>query len=69
MESAVSGIVKIETATEERFQELFVAALAFPHATAPNPRLAEVVDLPAPPAGSMGSDERPRRRRRRRSSD
>jgi uncharacterized 2Fe-2S/4Fe-4S cluster protein (DUF4445 family) len=68
MESAVSGIVKIETATEERFQELFVAALAFPHATAPNPRLAEVVELPAPQAGATESGARPRRRRRR-SSD
>ena len=29
------NVTKIETATEPRFQELFVAAMAFPHATAP----------------------------------
>ena len=39
------GVIKIETATEPRFQELFVAAMAFPHATAPSPNLASVVDL------------------------
>jgi uncharacterized 2Fe-2S/4Fe-4S cluster protein (DUF4445 family) len=61
MEQAVRGVVKIETATEPRFQELFVAAMAFPHATAPSPFLADLVDLPA-------ADRRPatsgRRRRR-----
>jgi uncharacterized 2Fe-2S/4Fe-4S cluster protein (DUF4445 family) len=46
MEDAVRDVVKIETATEPRFQELFVAAMAFPHATAPNPHLAGVVELP-----------------------
>jgi uncharacterized 2Fe-2S/4Fe-4S cluster protein (DUF4445 family) len=47
MERAVRGVVKIETATEPRFQELFVAAMAFPHATAPTPHLAGLVELPA----------------------
>jgi uncharacterized 2Fe-2S/4Fe-4S cluster protein (DUF4445 family) len=47
MEQAVRGVVKIETATEPRFQELFVAAMAFPHATAATPHLAGMVDLPA----------------------
>ncbi len=42
----VCDIEKIETATEPRFQELFVAAMAFPHATAPTPHLSEMVDLP-----------------------
>ena len=37
MEEAVRGVTKIETATEPRFQELFVAAMGFPHATAPAP--------------------------------
>jgi uncharacterized 2Fe-2S/4Fe-4S cluster protein (DUF4445 family) len=65
MESAVAGVTKIETATEERFQELFVAALAFPHRDAPTPHLAAVVDLPArPDPGAAGSGDRPRRRRR-----
>jgi uncharacterized 2Fe-2S/4Fe-4S cluster protein (DUF4445 family) len=31
MEDAVREVVKIETATEPRFQELFVAAMAFPY--------------------------------------
>ncbi len=34
VESVVDRVTKIETATEPRFQELFVAALAFPHSTA-----------------------------------
>lgn len=46
MENAVRQVVKIETATEPRFQELFVAAMAFPHATAPNPHLSSVITLP-----------------------
>ncbi len=35
MEAAVRDVVKIETATEPRFQELFVAAMAFPYGAAP----------------------------------
>ena len=36
METAAREVVKIETATEPRFQELFVAAMAIPHgSTAP----------------------------------
>ena len=41
------GSIKIETAIEPRFQEHFVAAMAFPHSTAPNPHLAQLVELPA----------------------
>jgi uncharacterized 2Fe-2S/4Fe-4S cluster protein (DUF4445 family) len=37
MEDAVREVVKIETATEPRFQELFVAAMAFPYGVAPTP--------------------------------
>jgi uncharacterized 2Fe-2S/4Fe-4S cluster protein (DUF4445 family) len=44
---AVRRVTKIETATEPRFQELFVAAMTFPHATAPTPHLARAVELPA----------------------
>jgi uncharacterized 2Fe-2S/4Fe-4S cluster protein (DUF4445 family) len=59
MESAVRGIDKIETATEPRFQELFVAAMALPHASAPTGHLGTVVALPQRrPAAA------PRRRRR-----
>jgi uncharacterized 2Fe-2S/4Fe-4S cluster protein (DUF4445 family) len=46
MEAAVRKVVKIETATEPRFQDLFVAAMAFPHASAPTPYLAEIITLP-----------------------
>ncbi|MCP3909811.1 MAG: DUF4445 domain-containing protein [Actinomycetia bacterium] len=63
MEEAVNGVVKIETATEPRFQELFVAAMAFPHAEAPSPHLATVVDLPHRPSPEASQ---PRRRRRSR---
>ena len=59
--AAVRDIEKIETATEPRFQELFVSAMAFPHATAPSPHLAEVVTLPPRIASEAGG----RRRRRR----
>ncbi|MEM7142732.1 MAG: ASKHA domain-containing protein [Actinomycetota bacterium] len=60
---AVVEIEKIETATEPRFQELFVAAMAFPHDTAPSPHLAEVIDLPT--RATTTESGRPRRRRRR----
>jgi uncharacterized 2Fe-2S/4Fe-4S cluster protein (DUF4445 family) len=46
MEGAVRRVEKIETAIEPRFQELFVAAMAIPHATAPTGNLATVVELP-----------------------
>jgi uncharacterized 2Fe-2S/4Fe-4S cluster protein (DUF4445 family) len=61
MEDAVRDVVKIETATEPRFQELFVAAMAFPHATAPTSHLAAIVDLPVRGERTAG----PRRRRPR----
>ena len=37
MEGAVREVVKIETATEPRFQELFVAAMTFPYGAPPAP--------------------------------
>jgi uncharacterized 2Fe-2S/4Fe-4S cluster protein (DUF4445 family) len=61
MEAAVRSVTKIETATEPRFQEHFVAALAFPHEHAATPHLAAVIELPA--AGTGG--RLPGRRRRR----
>ncbi|WP_419931903.1 ASKHA domain-containing protein [Candidatus Poriferisodalis sp.] len=63
MERVVSGIRKIETATEPRFQELFVAAMALPHAAAPTPQLATVVSLP-PRASATTSRQQQRGRRR-----
>ena len=63
MQDVVREVVKIETATEPRFQELFVAAMAFPHATASNPNLAAVLQLPE---RSVGAGEAGRNARRRR---
>ena len=61
IERLVRSIIKIETATEPRFQELFVAAMALPHDTDPTPHLASVIDLPEAPAASHAQ----RRRRHR----
>lgn len=66
MEHAVRKITKIETATEPRFQELFVAAMAFPHATAPTPHLATVVTLPD--RSDTADTQRQGRRRRARAA-
>ncbi|MEO5973683.1 MAG: ASKHA domain-containing protein [Ilumatobacteraceae bacterium] len=63
MQDVVRGVIKIETATEPRFQELFVAAMAFPHATAPNPYLSTVLQLPARVSGSTDGSRGARRRR------
>ena len=60
IETAVRQVTKIETATEPRFQELFVAAMGFPHTTAPTPNLARLVDLPERRAPASAG----RRRRR-----
>ncbi len=63
VEALVRDVEKIETATEPRFQEHFVAALAIPHQTARYPNLSRVVQLPERTEG------KPRRNRRRRSND
>ena len=60
MKATVATVTKIETATEPRFQDHFVAALAFPHLTAETPNLSAVIELPVRPAPE------PRRRRRTR---
>ncbi len=65
METVVRNVIKIETAIEPRFQELFVAALALPHRDAPNPCLSTVVELPTPPARTSEGGDRPKRRRGR----
>ncbi|MCP4271774.1 MAG: DUF4445 domain-containing protein [Gammaproteobacteria bacterium] len=46
VESEVSKIEKIETATEDKFQEHFVAAMAIPHQKDKFTNLAREVDLP-----------------------
>ncbi len=65
IEEVVRRIERIETATEERFQEHFVAAMAFPHKTVPTPNLAQVIDLPARGTASEEGGRRRNRRRRR----
>ena len=64
MEDAVRKVTKIETATEPRFQQLFVEAMAFPHKTAETPNLATVIDLPARSLNSNDGQLRSGRRRR-----
>jgi uncharacterized 2Fe-2S/4Fe-4S cluster protein (DUF4445 family) len=66
IEQVVRHIEKIETAIEPRFQEHFVGAMAIPHASAPFPNLARVVNLPGrPDPGAANGAEGARRRRRR----
>jgi uncharacterized 2Fe-2S/4Fe-4S cluster protein (DUF4445 family) len=67
LEAAARAVVKIETATEPRFQELFVAAMAFPHATAPSPNLAAAVTLPERTTSVDAAGGRRRRRQENRS--
>ncbi len=65
MEAAVRSVEKIETATEPAFQAEFVAAMAFPHATAPSPHLSHVVTLPERTAANSDAGRGGRRRRNR----
>jgi uncharacterized 2Fe-2S/4Fe-4S cluster protein (DUF4445 family) len=67
IEGVVRQVEKIETAVEPRFQEHFVEAMAFPHKTAPFPKLAAAVRLPErhQAGGDGGGDARTDRRRRR----
>ena len=64
IEQVVRSVIKIETATESRFQELFVSAMAFPHETDPTPHLAAVIDLPETTAAGSDPSRRARRRPR-----
>jgi uncharacterized 2Fe-2S/4Fe-4S cluster protein (DUF4445 family) len=48
IEEVVGRVEKVETALEPRFQEHFVAAMGIPHGHHRFPRLAQVVELPAP---------------------
>ena len=65
MEHTVTHVTKIETATEPRFQDLFVAAMAFPHAYAPTPNLSTLVTL-TPRTENSGDGAGGGQRRRRR---
>ncbi len=66
IEAAVRRVEKIETATEPRFQELFVNAMGFPHTSEPTPNLATETVLPAAQARAEGAGSRQRTGRRRR---
>jgi uncharacterized 2Fe-2S/4Fe-4S cluster protein (DUF4445 family) len=63
LELAARKVTKIETAIEPRFQELFVHAMAFPHATAASPHLSQHVTLPARLTSNTDSSRRARRTR------
>ena len=70
IEQLVPTIIKVETATEPRFQEHFVDAMAIPHATAEYPHLSSRIDLPerrfanaAAAGGAAGGGGRRRRTR------
>jgi uncharacterized 2Fe-2S/4Fe-4S cluster protein (DUF4445 family) len=65
IEGVVRRVEKIETAVEPRFQEHFVAAMAFPHRTAAYPHLSTVTELPARGTGAAGSRADGSGRRRR----
>ncbi|CAN5786663.1 ASKHA domain-containing protein [soil metagenome] len=64
METAARQVIKIETATEPRFQELFVSAMAFPHSSAVSPHLSTVVELPERRLAEMAGGRRRRPGRR-----
>jgi len=64
IEDVALRVEKIETATEPRFQEHFVAAMGIPHTEHAFPSLAARIELPAAVEGSGG-----RGRRRRRTND
>lgn len=64
IEQVVRRVEKIETAVEPKFQDHFIAAMAFPHKTAAFPNLAAAVDLPAPKLLADSGGEGRRRRRR-----
>jgi uncharacterized 2Fe-2S/4Fe-4S cluster protein (DUF4445 family) len=63
LERAARSVTKIETATEPRFQTLFIGAMAFPHATAPTPNLSQHVTLPARHVSTNDAGRRGRRGR------
>lgn len=65
IEATVRRVEKIETATEARFQELFVNAMGFPHTSEPTPNLATETVLPVAQERAAGAGARQRTGRRR----
>ncbi|NNE73182.1 MAG: DUF4445 domain-containing protein [Acidimicrobiales bacterium] len=68
IEGVVRHVTKIETATEAKFQDHFVEAMAIPHNTAEYPHLSQVLDLPPRrvTGGNAADGNGGSRRRRRR---
>ncbi|MCE8017038.1 DUF4445 domain-containing protein [Halomonas sp. MCCC 1A17488] len=66
IEEVVRRVEKVETATEPRFQEHFVAAMAIPHRHDPFPQLSAHVTLPAVTEDASATARGGRRRRRQR---
>ena len=64
IEEVVRRVEKVETATEPRFQEHFVGAMAIPHRHDPFPQLSAQVTLPAATEESSAASRGGRRRRR-----
>jgi len=64
IEAAVKRLEKIETATEPRFQDYFIAAMAIPHKSDHFPNLSEVVTLPERAENTGANNTKGRRRRR-----
>jgi uncharacterized 2Fe-2S/4Fe-4S cluster protein (DUF4445 family) len=64
IETVVGYIEKIETAVEEKFQQYFVEAMAFPHKTDPFPNLFCVVEMPPQKMLPQEANTGARRRRR-----
>ncbi len=62
IQELVNRVEKIETATEDRFQTLFVDAMSFPHASADCTNLQKIVELPVRPLTSNPAKGRRRRR-------
>ena len=69
MEEAVKRVVKLETAIEPRFQELFIAAMGFPHTTAPTPNLSAIIALPERRVSASAGRRRVRQRDAKRGRD
>ena len=65
IEDVARRVEKIETATEPRFQELFVDAMGFPHTTVTTPHLAGETALPVARPAAERADGRRRTGRRR----
>lgn len=64
IEEVARRVTKIETAIEPRFQELFVAAMGFPHSSVATPSLAAEVELPTPRLTPTAGTRQRRRSRR-----